>query len=173
MILAIDPGNEQTAYVLVNNDMSIVDGAKVDNKEMINIFDDYTTDANLDKIDDGLEEKAEDFNIAIEMIASYGMAVGKSVFETCVFIGQLKQIAEQKGFEVEYIYRKDEKMTLCHSMKAKDSNIRQALIDMYAKFDFKNGKGTKKEPDTFYGFKADMWAAMAVAHAYKELYLKE
>lgn len=159
MIFAVDPGNEQSAYVVLNDDFSIKEGAKLENKEVLDGLDAYLFYASGKK------------HVAIEMIASYGMAVGKSVFDTCVFIGQLKQICLNNGIEPKFIYRKDEKMTLCHSMKAKDANIRQALIDRYAKFDFKNGKGTKANPDTFYGFKADMWAAMAVAHAYKELYL--
>lgn len=158
MILAIDPGNEYSAYVLLNDDMSIVEANKVENLEMMNIANKLS-----------IEEL--DMRVAIEMVACYGMAVGKTVFDTCVFIGQLKQIFFENGKKAEFIYRQDEKMTLCNSMKAKDANIRQALIDRYAKFDFKNGKGTKANPDTFYGFKADMWAAMAVAHAYKELYL--
>lgn len=74
------------------------------------------------------------------MIASYGMAVGKEVFETCVWIGRFIEIARFKNIEVEYIYRKDEKMNLCNSMKAKDSNIRQALIDRFGEV------GTKKNP---------------------------
>lgn len=158
MILAIDPGNEYSAYVLLNDDMSIVEANKVENLEMMNIANKLS-----------IEEL--DMRVAIEMVACYGMAVGKTVFDTCVFIGQLKQIFFENGKKAEFIYRQDEKMTLCNSMKAKDANIRQALIDRYAKFDFKNGKGTKANPDTFYGFKADMWAAMAVAHTYKELYL--
>lgn len=78
--------------------------------------------------------------LVIEMIASYGMPVGKEVFDTCVWIGRFKQIAIMRNIKVEYIYRKDEKMNICHSMKAKDSNIRQALIDRFGEV------GTKKNP---------------------------
>lgn len=94
--------------------------------------------------------------VIIEMIACYGMAVGKEVFETCVWIGRFKQIAKSQEVEVEYIYRKDEKINLCNSMKAKDSNIRQALIDRFGEV------GTKRNPGWFYGFKKDVWSAYAV-----------
>ena len=40
------------------------------------------------------------------MIASYGMPVGKEVFDTCVWIGKF---AEASGMKESYIYRKDEK----------------------------------------------------------------
>lgn len=74
------------------------------------------------------------------MIASYGMAVGKEVFKTCVWIGRFKEIALSRLKETKYIYRKDEKINICHSMKAKDSNIRQALIDRFGPV------GTKRNP---------------------------
>ena len=50
--------------------------------------------------------------LVIEMIASYGMAVGKEVFDTCVWIGRFIELASLQAIEVEYIYRKDEKMNL-------------------------------------------------------------
>ena len=101
----------------------------------------------------------------IEMVASYGMAVGATVFETCVAIGQFKEIAENQDIPVEFIYRKDEKMNLCQSMRAKDSNIRQALIDRFGVV------GTKKNPGWFYGFKKDIWSAYAVGVTYCDMYL--
>ena len=78
--------------------------------------------------------------LVIEMIASYGMPVGKEVFETCVWIGRFIQVGNIYQKSNSYIYRKEEKMNLCHSMKAKDSNIRQALIDRFGPV------GTKKNP---------------------------
>ena len=83
------------------------------------------------------------------MVACYGMPVGKEVFDTCVWIGRFIQEAYELGIDCDYIYRKEEKMNLCNSMKAKDSNIRQALIDRFGT------AGTKKNPGWFYGFKAD------------------
>ena len=94
------------------------------------------------------------------------MSVGQTVFETCVWIGRFKEIAEAQNIKVDYIYRKDEKMNLCYSMKAKDSNIRQALIDSFGVV------GTKKNPGWFYGFKKDIWAAYAVGITYLDMYLK-
>ena len=67
------------------------------------------------------------------------MPVGKEVFETCVWIGRFIQIFNSK-INTHFIYRKDEKINICNSMKAKDSNIRQALIDRFGTV------GTEKNP---------------------------
>ena len=157
MILAIDPGNTESAYVLVEDDLSkVIEKGKVENFELVDI---------ILRIKD---EHSSLEHIAIEMIASYGMAVGKTVFETCVWIGRFAQLIRVEfGVEPEFIYRSEEKMCLCHSMKAKDSNIRQALIDRFGEV------GTKKNPGYFYGFKKDIWSAMAVAVTYHDKFLKE
>lgn len=157
MILSIDPGNEYSAYTLINRNLEPIKFGKVLNHDLLIILE-------------GLFSGADITDVAIEMIASYGMAVGATVFDTCVWIGRFYQfIYERSNIMPAFIYRKDEKMCICGNMKAKDSNIRQALIDRFAKHDFKNGKGTKKNPDWFYGFKADIWAAYAVGVTYCEL----
>lgn len=173
MILAIDPGNIESGVTLVReSDLRPITAEKIHNNQLLKKI--YCGDyEDLARFYD--ENDCCINHVAIEMIASYGMAVGKSVFETCVFIGRLQESIEYthqlRGVDSKYIYRKDEKMNLCNSMKANDSNITQALVDRFAPNIPNKGKGTKKEPGWFYGFKKDIWQAYAVAVTYHDMYL--
>lgn len=138
-VLAIDPGTKESAYVLWDG-KTVIDSGIVPNDEMLAIIrGDHFLGVDL---------------VAIEMIACYGMAVGKETFETCVFIGRL---IEAWPREVRLIYRKDVVLHLCHSARAKDSNVRQTLIDRYG------APGTKKAPGRTYGIKSHLWSALAIA----------
>ena len=145
-ILAIDPGNQQSAYALLDADLRPVKFAKKPNDE---VMKDCITI---------LEENTA--VVVIEMIASYGMAVGKEVFETCVWIGRFIERLAPETYKL--IYRREEKENLCGSMRAKDSNIRQALIDRFGVV------GTKNNPGWFYGVSKDVWAAIAVGVTYHD-----
>lgn len=158
-VFAIDPGNIESGYCLVESKgdkiTKILKAEKVENEELLEMISTIYMEDNP--------------KFAIELIESYGMAVGRSVFDTCIWTGRFIQAAEDadyKKVEVNFITRREEKLEICKSVKANDSNIRRQLIDLYAQHDFKNGKGTKARKDFFYGFKADMWAAFAVAHTY-------
>ena len=146
MILAIDPGNIESAYCILNEQTyKPLYFAKVENEYLISWL----------RMHDNLFDR-----LVIEMVASYGMPVGKEVFDTCVWIGRFVQAVDEIGKAHDYIYRKEEKINLCNSMRAKDSNIRQALIDRFGVV------GTKKNQGWFYGFKSDIWASYAVGVTY-------
>lgn len=150
-ILAIDAGNTYSGVAIVElPEFRLVWFGKLPNEEVYDVVKNFHID-----------------EVALEMVACYGMPVGKDVFETCVWIGRF--IEQLKGHKISYVYRKDEKMCLCGSLKAKDSNIRQALINRYAKHDYKTGKGTKKNQDVFYGVANDVWQAIAVAVTHYEM----
>ena len=162
LIVAIDAGNEYSGYVVAehngNEIVRVIEKGKILNNDIFIVLDKY-----------------EKYHLAIEMIASQGMAVGKTVFETCVWNGRFYQHACDGGHieNFAWIYRKDEKINICGTMKAKDSNIIQALIDRYAPNTQNRGKGTKNNQGFFYGFKADMWQAFAVAVTYLDLVIKK
>lgn len=102
--------------------------------------------------------------VVIEMIASYGMPVGAEVFDTCVWIGRFTQIVEDRtGLPPQLVFRRAVKLHHCGTSKAKDSNVRQALVDRFARGQANHGKGTKAAPGWFHGFAADVWQAYALA----------
>lgn len=95
-------------------------------------------------------------SLAVEWIESFGMAVGREVFETVFSIGALATYAADVC-RVRLIPRRDVKLHLCASPRAKDANIRQALIDRFGLV------GTKKFPGPLFGIASHRWAALAVA----------
>lgn len=148
-VLALDPGDTQTGYCFIDVDtLRPLRFGKEDNQSVLLL----------------VQLEAYDLLVS-ERVASYGMAVGRNVFETCEWVGRYTQASHAP---VVYIYRQEEKLHICHDSRAKGSNIRRALIDRFAQHDLKNGRGTKKKPDWFYGFKKDVWAAYAAGITYIE-----
>lgn len=139
-IIAIDPGTEQSAVLVW--DGTVVQADIIPNPALLEI---------------ARTPRSERRAVYCEMIASYGMPVGKEIFETCVFIGQLKEAYEANGSLFHLVYRRDIKLHHCLSPRATDANIRQALIDKYGK------PGTRKEPGLLYGIHSHLWSALAIA----------
>lgn len=154
MLYAIDPGTEQSAVVTVFGDG--ISGRMWDNHELVG----------------EMRRGMLGGHVVIEEIASYGMPVGREVFQTCIWIGRFIQVWQVCEWETgvphtwSLLPRKDVKLALCGSPRAKDANIRQALIDRYG------GKakavGTKKQPGPLYGIRSHCWAALALAVTYQE-----
>lgn len=143
-ILALDPGTDKTGWCLLLGDRVIGSGVEPNDQMLAKV----------------LARGAS--TLAVEMIASYGMPVGREVFETCVWIGRFVQAW---GGNAEMVYRKDVKMHLCGTSKAKDSNVRQAILDLYPRTG--GGAtpqvGTKGQPGPLYGVSTHAWAALGVA----------
>lgn len=145
-ILALDPGTDKTGWCLLLGDRVIGSGVEPNDQMLAKVLARGAT------------------TLAVEMIASYGMPVGREVFETCVWIGRFVQ-AWHDPESVRLVYRKDVKMHLCGTTKAKDGNVRQAIIDLYPA----SGGGatpqigTKAKPGPLYGVSSHAWPAIGVA----------
>ncbi len=150
MILAIDPGPVESAWVLWDGE-SICLKDKAGNEEVLQIARDCGV---------GPSNKC-----VIEQIASYGMPVGAEVFETVYWSGRYAQAFGAD--RVSRIPRLKVKLHLCNDSRAKDTNIRQALIDRFGK------PGTKKQPGLLYGVTKDVWAALAIAVTWWDQHAQE
>lgn len=149
---AIDPGTTQSAYVLFNpgsEQRPLVHFGILPNQE-------------LESLISGFDWCPGDCCV-LEMVASYGMPVGRDVFETVFWTGRFARAWDEIAHPAsERLYRREVKLHLCDDSRAKDANIRQALIDRFGP-----GKevavGKKATPGPLYGVSKDVWAALAVA----------
>lgn len=140
-LLAIDPGTTESGFV------EFRDG-RVSNPAV------WPNELLIERLSDG----GADDRLCIEMIASYGMPVGLETFQTCLWIGRFMEHWKiSTGQNATLVYRRDVKLHLCGTVRAKDANIRQALIDKFGP------PGTKSNPGKTYGLKSHLWAALALA----------
>lgn len=151
IVLGIDPGPKQSAWCEYDS---------VGRRVVQSGIDDNT------RVRDILESgRAPTFKkaLVIEMVQSYGMPVGKEVFETCVWIGRFLEIAVPGWFNpIVRVTRPECALHLCGTHRAKDGSMNQALRDKLGE------KGTKKAPGPLYGVKSHIWSALAVAVTWVE-----
>ena len=144
IVIGIDPGPENSAYVIWDGER-ILSFAKEPN---VTVLSRLINEGGFDRL-------------VIEMIASYGMAVGAEVFETVYWIGRFSQAFG--ALRSDRVTRLIVKQHLCHDSRAKDGNIRQALIDRFGP------PGKKKAPGFTYGISGDEWQALALAVTWWDL----
>ena len=153
IVLAIDPGPTTSGWVLFDGARVVAGGA--------------------DTINAGLAAYLPSIGspVAIEWISNMGMQVGASVFETCYWVGRFDAAA---GGACIRIKRIDVKKHICGQTRAKDANIRAALIDRFGGIEGKaKAVGTKNNPGPLYGVKTHMWAALAVACTWWDLHRED
>lgn len=151
-IMAIDPGSAKSAYVIY------------DPAEHKLIHHDIVPNENLVTTLTCIQLNGT--RLAIETMQCFGMPVGAEVFDTCIWIGRFYQAwFEAKGEHPDLIVRNHVKMAMCHSHRAKNANVRQAVIDSFPPTG--GGKtpqvGTKPKPGPLYGVKTHIWQALGLA----------
>lgn len=146
-VLAIDPGTTESAWVIWDGQQILAKGHDLNTCLLSRI-------ENCDW--DGAYGGA---CMAVEWIESMGMAVGKETFETVFWVGRFWQASSMTNHRVT---RRQVKLHLCGQTRAKDKNVRQALLDKLGL------PGTKKNPGPTYGVSSHLWSALAVAVTFLE-----
>ena len=144
-IAFIDPGTTQSAFV-------VLQGKRIIAKNL------WKNEAILEDI------AIFRFDLlGIEQFKSYGMPIGDSTIHAIRWSGKFElQWNIRTGEDVIYIPRKTIVTHICGSPRAKDTNIRHAMLDEIGP------QGTKKAPGPTYGMKKDLWQALGGA-----VYLRE
>lgn len=143
-VLAIDPGSAQSAWLRFEGDRPQGFGITA-NDVLVRALR-----------TGGLPEV-----VVIEKVESYGMAVGAEVFDTVLWAGRFAEAAHR--VHVVLLPRRAVKLALCGDSRARDANIRQALID---RFGGSAAVGRKAAPGPLYGIRRDVWSALAIAVTY-------
>lgn len=151
-LLAIDPGTDKSAMVIMDRN-----GKPAEHY----IWPNLGVLCYLRQI-----EQQDNFTVVIEEIASYGMPVGAEVFRTVRWCGQFEEAARQAA--VYFVPRREVKLHLCGQARAKDANIRQAVLDRFGGKEVAIGRTKARGP--LFGMKADEWQALALAVTWLDLY---
>lgn len=152
IILSIDPGCLESQYLLLSGN-SVLGHGHMPNEEL------------LAKLPEML--KANVVSVCIEGVQGMGMIVGQEVFDTALWVGRYFQACVHCGHVPKIIYRRQVKLNICGDSRAKDPNIRQALLDRFGGKEAAIGKKAAKGP--LYGVSSHAWSALALAITFREL----
>ena len=154
-LIAIDPGTTESAWVVYEPFPSSMIGRVLA----------HGHEPNSDVLWSLRNNEHDADALTIEKIASYGMAVGAEVFDTCIWIGRFDEAWATSSIPhrrpARLVYRRDVKLHLCGQSRAKDPNVRQAILDLYGGKAAAMGRKAARGP--LYGVSGDVWSALAVA----------
>ena len=162
-VLGVDPGTDHSGYVVYDHDaLSVVSSGEMDNDDLVVAIwrGRFIVDV-----------------MAIENIECMGFAVGRSTFDTAIWIGRFVEAWRISSGKPEIrVSRGDEKIVICGRKTYKnpktgkpkgigDSEIKNALKERFPQTG--GGKvpsvGTKASPGPWYGVRGHAWSALAVA----------
>lgn len=146
-ILAVDPGTTQSGWTMLEGGKVTDSGVSPngDLVERLRCFGGYVAAGMIQPL-----------MLAVERFEARGMPMGDESIETILWTGRFVQ-AWHEPAAVVMVKRSAVKLALCGTTRAKDANIRQALIDKLGP------PGTKKTPGPTYGVTSHAWAALGVA----------
>lgn len=159
-ILAIDPGYEHSAYVWLDMRRGFPPRLfGVDDTDNERLARQLSGFAELPTTGEGCHRPEI---LVVEQVQSYSNYIGRETLDTWFWAGRFVQAW---GGRWAPLCRPTIKALLCGSAKAKDCDVRAALIDLYGPTK-REAVGLKASPGPLYGLKSHLWSALAVGVAY-------
>jgi len=141
-LLAIDPGPTRSGFCFVEETSWQANWNPADGPQP-RIPSKFTTGTMVNGlivqslIVPNMQSDFDNADLIIEGMVSYGMPIGRDVLDTAVWIGRFETYAITAVPDrrirpyIEQITRPAVKLELCNNRTAKDTNVRQAIIDIY------------------------------------------
>ena len=140
LIIGVDPGPTESAYCLVTPTYEVFQAGKIPNAQMVAM----------------LKQPPTELVAVIEGIQSYGMPVGREVFDTCYQVGRLLQVCDDNDIPTHIYNRPEYSRAICGAGKVTDAVLRQALLLRF-------GADTKGGPLHLLKGNSDKRSAYAIA----------
>lgn len=150
-VIGVDPGTTQSGIVTLERDGRVGVAQNIDNNEVMALL------ANTADI-----HRPGTTFLAVEWIENMGMQMGQSTIRTVWWVGRFFQVWQP--YPVIEVPRREVKLKICGDSRAKDPNVRAALMGLYGE-DPKAVVGTRKAPGPLYEVKSHAWSALGVAAA--------
>lgn len=158
-IFAIDPGPEKSAYVEYSPDPGwpgapILCSGQLGNDEMWMVLADPLPRTGV-----------------IEVMQSYMLRVGESIFRTCEWIGRFDHLWHQVHADrwLQRLTKPEVSHHLCGRRNATKADLRGVLYQKFGDGSRRSAMGVKKAPGPLYGLIGDhVWDALALAVTWHE-----
>ena len=157
-IVAIDPGSTVSGVVVFDPVVTepVVYAGVVRNDDL-QLWLRYSQDKRLNETPLPLLTGPHD--LAVEFPVAQGMPASNELFATVEWVGVFRAAWGSRPFH--HVARPDVKLHLCGQARAKDANVRAAILDRFGGKDAAVGR--KATPGPLYEVSSHAWAALAVA----------
>lgn len=149
LILAIDPGTEQSGWVLYYPGGAVHDADVWSNEQILTALHRCTMSG-------GSGPFAHATVFALEVIRARGEPTSNAAYDTLIWCGRFIE-AWRTPKDVMRIDRAHVKIFVCGRSNVKDANVNAGLREMVGQ------KGTKKNPGPTFHVSSHAWAALGVA----------
>ncbi len=154
-LVAIDPGPEFSAYLILEA-----------REPLVCLLHGFVPNLDVLQLLEGMPLRSE-AHLVVEMVSSYGMAVGWETFETVYWIGRFCQAWADDTTQAR-IYRAKIRSHICATARAGDAEIWRALVDRFGPSKDR-AIGSKKSPGPLYGITSHERSALAVGVTYWDM----
>jgi len=152
IFVGIDPGDIETGWALWDGER-FLGGGVVENKYLLQEL----MNQDIPSLGGQHYNVLPDCKVAIECIGTMSQGVGRTIFDTCIWMGMFIRDFQNQGVTPELILRSQIKSVITGKPGAKDGDVNRALREQIGE------KGTKKNPGPLYGIRSHAWQALACA----------